>query len=165
MEGAAISKRWSCEVCAILGCNAASIGSQLLTFWGSLSVPSSRATQSKKVKLFLSISCRHIGGVEIHLDWFLTSPLYGVKSPALCPSHLTFSPPPTRNSPGTQWIGGLVGPSTWLDILDGRRILVPARIRTQHFPAHSTVSIPITLSQHHVMIFVVMNFQIPLHDR
>jgi hypothetical protein len=58
-----------------------------------------------------------------------------------------------------------VGPRARLDISDERKILVPARIRTPHCPAHSTVTILITLYQHHALIFVVMNLQIPLHDR
>ena len=158
MAGADIIKRWSCEVFAVLGCYAVSIGSQLLTSWGRLSVPSSRVKQFKKMNLFLSVPCRHIVGVEIHLHWFLTSPLYGGKSSGLCPSHLTISPPPTINSPGTQRTGGFVGPA--LDILDDRKILVPAKNQTPHRTAHSTISIPITLSQHHALLFVEMNFQI-----
>ena len=158
--GAVIIKRWSCEVLAILRCYAASIGSQFLTFWGSLSAPSSRVKQSKKVKLFLSVPGWHIVKVEAHLHWFLTSLLHEGKSPALCSSHLTISPPPTINRSSTKWIGDLVGPSAWIGIF-GWQILVPARNQTPHHPAHSTI----TLCQHHALISVVMNLQLPLHDR
>ena len=89
MAGADIIKRWSCEVFAILRCYAV-----LLTSWGSQSVPSSRAKKSKKVNLFLSVPCRHIVGVEIHLHWFLTSPLYGGKV-------TSFMPQPPYHLPST----------------------------------------------------------------
>jgi len=114
MAGAVIIKWWSCEVLAILRCYVASIGSQLLTLWGSLSGPSSRVKQSKKVKLFLSVPGWHIVGIEVHLHWFWTSLLCEDKSPALCSSHLTISTPPTINTPGIRWIGDWVGPSTRL---------------------------------------------------
>jgi hypothetical protein len=127
MAGADIIKTWSCEVFVILRCNAGSIGSHSLTFWGSLPVPSSRVKQSKKVKLFLSVPCRHTVGVEIHLHWFLTSPLYGSKSPALCPSHLSISPPPTINSPGTQWIAGWVGPRARLGSFARQEVSCPCQ--------------------------------------
>ena len=139
MAGADIIKRWSCEVFAILRFYAVSIASQLLTFWSSLSVPSSRVNQSKKVKLFQSVPNRHMAGVEIHLHCFWTSPLYGGKWPALCPSHITISAQPTINSPGTQWIGGWVGPSTRLGILFDRQILVQPEFKL-HIVQHTAPS-------------------------
>ena len=66
MAGAVIIKWLICEFIAILRCYAASTGSQLLTFWGSLSGPSSRVKQSKKVKLFLSVPGWHAVEEEMH---------------------------------------------------------------------------------------------------
>ena len=140
MTGADIIKSWICEVFGILRYYAVSISSHLLMFWGSLWVPSSRVKQSKKVKLFLSVPSRHIVRVEIHLQWFFTSPLYADKSPASWHSHLTISPPPTINSPGTQWIGGWVGPSTQLGILDERFLSQPKS--KLHINQHINYTIP-----------------------
>jgi hypothetical protein len=46
------------EICVILGYNAVSSGNPLLTFWGNVSVPSSRVKKSKKsIKLAKETHC------------------------------------------------------------------------------------------------------------
>jgi hypothetical protein len=65
------------------------------------------------------------GGVEIPPP-FLTSALDGCEWSASRPGRFT----PREMAPGTQWIGGWMGPRAGLDTVKKRKILAPAGNRT-----------------------------------
>jgi hypothetical protein len=65
---------------------------------------------------------------------FFTSALDGAKWSVSCPCRFT----PRERAPGTQWIGGWVGPRAGLDTVVKRKIPSPAGTRTPDHPARSS---------------------------
>jgi hypothetical protein len=59
------------------------------------------------------------GGVDVLIHIFLTSALVGGEWSASRPCRFT----PGERAPGTHWIGGWVGPRTYLDDVEKRKFL------------------------------------------
>jgi hypothetical protein len=57
------------------------------------------------------------GGVDVLIHVFLTLALIGGEWWASCPGHFTSR----KRAPGAHWIGGWVGPRTWLDDMERRK--------------------------------------------
>jgi hypothetical protein len=65
------------------------------------------------------------GGVEITAPSFLTSALDGGEWSASCPGRFTRE----ERDPGTHWIGGWVGLSAGMDVVEKRTILLLSGIK------------------------------------
>jgi hypothetical protein len=71
-------------------------------------------------------------GLEVQLQEFLTSALDGSEWSASRSGIFT----PKEIAPGTQWIGGWVGPRTGLDAVVKRRICSPPPQRIENRPSY-----------------------------
>jgi hypothetical protein len=75
-------------------------------------------------------------GVDVQLHAFLTSTLDGGEWSASHPGRLT----PRERAPGTQWIGGWVGPRAVLDTVVKRKIPSPRRESNPRTPIVQAVA-------------------------
>jgi hypothetical protein len=66
------------------------------------------------------------GGVDVQIDIFLTSVLFGDEWSALRPCRFT----PWERAPGTHWIGVWVGPRAGKDDVEKRKFFTLPGIRT-----------------------------------
>jgi hypothetical protein len=64
------------------------------------------------------------GGVHVWIHVFLISALVGGEWSASRPGRFT----PEERAPGTQWIGGWVGPRAGLDDMEKRKFLTLSRL-------------------------------------
>jgi hypothetical protein len=60
------------------------------------------------------------GGVDVYIHVFLTSALVGDEWSTSRHGRFTHE----ERAPGTNWIGGGVGPRTGLDVVDNRKFLI-----------------------------------------
>jgi hypothetical protein len=95
-------------------------------------------------------------GVEVKLHAFLTSALDGGEWSASLPDRFT----PRERTPGTNWIGGWVGPRAILDALVKRKIPSPRR---ESNPKHLYLTAENMEITNIIQIFLFMFYEV-IHD-
>ena len=100
----------------------------------------------------LSTPWKLIEAVEVWFRSFVKLTLDGTDWSASCSScfNLRGKSPPPHN---THWLGVWMGPRAGLHILENRKSIAFARIRTPDLPARSLVPIPTELSCLHFLIY------------